>query len=171
MADHFDEGALAGSSLAPPPRAVPIRLRCQLLAGGATVWGSVIFGFASVLAFGLVSGMDPRGSLRLTRHRQEAPGRVLSERDTNYTEDGSTVRRHDYEFRLPDGTLLQGYSYSAGHRYLGFPQRRATSTRSAGRASPSNTPPPTRRPTASRGRGPTPSPTGSPSRSSSRPAP
>ena len=121
MADHFDEGALAVSSPAPPPRAVPIRLRCQLLASGATVWGSVIFGFTSVLAFGLVSGMDPLGSLCLALHRQEAPGRVISERDTNYEEDDSTVRRHDYEFRLPDGTMLRGHSYSAGHRYVGVP--------------------------------------------------
>jgi Protein of unknown function (DUF3592) len=120
MAGHLDEGALAVSSPA-PPRAVPIRLRCQLLAGGATVWGSVIFGFASVLAVGLVSGMDPLGSLRLALHRQEAPGRVLSERDTNYEENDSTVRRHDYEFRLPDGTLLQGHSYSGGHRYVDVP--------------------------------------------------
>jgi hypothetical protein len=100
---------------------VPLRLRCQLLAGGATVWGSVIFGFASVLAFGLVPGMDPLGSLRLALHRQEAPGRVLSERDTNYEENDSTVRRHDYEFRLPDGTLLGGHSYSDGHRYVDVP--------------------------------------------------
>jgi hypothetical protein len=121
MADHLDAGALAVSSPAPPPRAVPIRLRCQLLAGGATVWGSVIFGFASMLAFGLVSGMDPLGSLRLALHRQEAPGRVLSERDTNYEENGSTVRRHDYEFRLPDGSMLRGHSYSDGHRYVDVP--------------------------------------------------
>jgi hypothetical protein len=121
MADHFDDGTLAVSRPAPPPRAVPFRLRCQLLAGGATVWGSVSFGFASVLAFGLVSGMDPLGSLRLALHRQEAPGRVLSERDTNYAENDSTVRRHDYEFHLPDGTLLRGHSYSAGHRYMDVP--------------------------------------------------
>jgi hypothetical protein len=121
MADHFAEGALAVSSPAPPPRAVPIRLRCQLLASGATIWGSVIFGLASVLAFGLVSGMDPLGSLRLALHRQEAPGRVLSERSTNYEENGSTVRRHDYEFRLPDGTMLRGHSYSDGHRYVDVP--------------------------------------------------
>src|SRR5262245_36163707 len=120
MANHPDKGALAVSSPA-PPRAVPIRLRCQLLAGGATVWGSVIFGFASVLALGLVSGMGPVGSLRLALHRQEAPGRVLSERNTNYEENDLTVRRHDYEFRLPDGTLVEGHSYSYGHRYLGFP--------------------------------------------------
>jgi hypothetical protein len=121
MADHFDAGALAVSSPAPPPRAVPIRLRCQLLASGATVWGSVLFGFTSVLAFGLVSGMDPLGSLRLALHRQEAPGRVLAERDTNYEENDSTVRRHDYEFRLPDGTMLRGHSYSDGHRYVDVP--------------------------------------------------
>src|SRR5262249_12713509 len=54
-------------------------------------------------------------------HREEAPGRVISERDTNYEEDDSTVRRHDYEFRLPDGTLLRGHSYSAGHRYVSVP--------------------------------------------------
>src|SRR5262249_49424780 len=120
MASHFDEGTFAVSNPA-PPRAVPILLRCQLLASGATVWGSIIFGFASVLAFGLTSGMDPLGSLRLALHRQEAPGRVLSERDTNYEENDSTIRRHDYEFCLPDGTVLRGHSYSAGHRYVGVP--------------------------------------------------
>jgi hypothetical protein len=121
MADHFDEGTPAVSSPAPPPRAVPIRLRCQLLTGGATVWGCIIFGFAAVLAFGLVSGIDPLGSLRLALRRQEAPGRVLSERDTNYEEDDSTVRRHDYVFSLPNGTLLRGHSYSHGHRYVDVP--------------------------------------------------
>jgi hypothetical protein len=121
MADHFDEGALAVLRLAPPPRPVPIRLHCQLLAGGATVWGSVILGFASVLAFGLVSGMDPLGSLRLALHSQEALGQVLSERDTNYEENDSTVRRHDYEFRLPDGTMLREHSYSNGHYYVDVP--------------------------------------------------
>src|SRR5262245_26271093 len=120
MPSSPDAGALAVSSPA-PPRAVPIRLRCQLLAGGATVWGSVVFGFAAVLASGLVSGMDPLGSLRLALHRQNAPGRVLSERDTNYEENDSTVRRHEYEFRLPDGTMLRGHSYSAGHRYVDVP--------------------------------------------------
>src|SRR5262249_13163545 len=99
MADHFDRGTLAWSSPAPLPRAVPIRLRCQLLAGGARVWGIVIFASTSVLAFGLIAGMDPLGSLRLALHRQEAPGRVISERDTNHEEDDSTVRRYDYEFR------------------------------------------------------------------------
>src|SRR5262249_42697194 len=121
MADPFDKGALGVSSPAPPPRAVPTRLRCQLLAGDATMWGSVIFGFASVLVFSLVAGMGPLGSLRLALHRQEAPGRVLSERDTNYEENGWTVRRHDYEFRLPDGTVLRGHSYSNGHRYVDVP--------------------------------------------------
>jgi hypothetical protein len=121
MAVHFDEGTPAVSSPAPPPRPVPIRLRCQLLAGGATVWGSVLFGFASVLTVGLVAGMDPLGSLRLALHQQEAPGRVLAERDTNYEENDSTVRRHDYAFRLPDGTMLRGHSYSAGHRYVDVP--------------------------------------------------
>jgi hypothetical protein len=60
-------------TLAPPPRAVPFLLRCQLLANGAAVWGSVIFGLVSILVVGLVSGMDPLGSLRLALHRQEAP--------------------------------------------------------------------------------------------------
>jgi hypothetical protein len=100
---------------------VPFRLRCQLLAGGATVWGSIIFGFACVLVVALLSGMDPVGSLLLAWGRQEAPGRVLSERDMHYEENDSTVRRHDYAFRLPDGTVLRGHSYSDGHRYQGFP--------------------------------------------------
>jgi hypothetical protein len=120
MVDH-DEGALtAARPQAPPPRAVPFRLRCQLLAGGATVWGSVVFGLASALSVGLVCGLDPVGSLRLALHRHEAPGRVLWEDDTSYEENDSTVRRHDYEFRLPDGALVRGHSYSDGHRYLGF---------------------------------------------------
>jgi hypothetical protein len=62
--------------------------------------------------------MDPLGSLRLALHRQEAPGLVVSERDTHYEENDSRIRRHDYTFHLPDGTLLQGHSYSAGHKYL-----------------------------------------------------
>jgi hypothetical protein len=121
MADHEQVAPTPWSRLARPPRAVPFRLRCQLLAGGATVWGSIVFGFASVLVVALVSGMDPLGSLRLALRRQEAPGRVLGERDTHYEEDDSAVRRHDYEFRLPDGTLLRGHSYSDGHQYLNVP--------------------------------------------------
>jgi hypothetical protein len=100
---------------------VPFRLRCQLLGGNATLWGSIIFGFTSVLAVALASGMDPVGSLLLAWSRQEAPGQVLSERDTNYEEDDCTVRRHDYEFRLPDGRLLRGHCYSDGHKYLNVP--------------------------------------------------
>jgi hypothetical protein len=121
MANSLHEEAFAVSSLTLPPRAVPLRLRCQLLANAGTVWGSIGFGFASVFAFGLVSGLDPVGSVRLALHRQEAPGRVLAERDTNYEEDDWTIRRHDYEFRLPDETLVHGHSYSSGHQYLHVP--------------------------------------------------
>jgi hypothetical protein len=85
------------------------------------MWGSVIFGLTSIVAVGLVSGMDPRGSWRLAQHRREAPGVVVAERDTDYEENNSTMRRHDYTFRLPDGTELRGHSYSAGHQYLNLP--------------------------------------------------
>jgi hypothetical protein len=110
-----------GATLAPPPRAVPFLLRCRLLANGATVWGSVVFGLACILAVALVAGMDPLGSLRLAWNRQEAPGQVVEERDTSYEENDSRIRRHDYTFRLPDGTELRGHSYSDGHQYLNVP--------------------------------------------------
>jgi hypothetical protein len=101
-----------------PPRAVPFLLRCQLLANGPALWGSVIFGLSCLLVVGLVAGMDPVGTLRLAWNRQEAPGLVVAERDENYEEDGFPIRRHDYTFRLPDGTVLRGHSYSEGHKYL-----------------------------------------------------
>src|SRR5262249_53460545 len=109
------------TTLAPPPRAVPFLLRCRLLANGRAVWGSAVFGIASLLAVPLGLGMDPLGSLRLARNRQEAPGRVVAERDTNYEGNGARVRRHDYTFRLPDGTVRRGHSYSRGHKYLNVP--------------------------------------------------
>src|SRR5262249_12055343 len=66
-------------------------------------------------------GLDPVGSLRLMLSRQEAPGQVVAERDLQYEENDKRIRRHDYTFRLPDGTVLSGHSYSAGHQYLNVP--------------------------------------------------
>jgi hypothetical protein len=106
---------------ASPPRVVPFLLCCHLLANGPAVWGSIVFGLSSILAVGLVCGMDPLGAWRLAWNRQEAPGVVVSERDTNYEENDSMMRRHDYTFRLPDGTELHGHSYSNGHRYVNVP--------------------------------------------------
>jgi hypothetical protein len=120
MSAHTDDWDLL-PTLAPPPRAVPFLLRCRLLANGPAVWGSIIFGLASLLTVPLALGMDPLGSLRLALNRQEAPGRVVAERDTFYEENDARVRRHDYTFRLPDGTVLRGHSYSRGHRYLNDP--------------------------------------------------
>jgi hypothetical protein len=107
----------------PPPRSVPFRLCCHLLAGPVTVGGSAGFAFGMVFALIFAPATDPVGTWRLRQRRQEAPGWLEAVVATSFHEggdegeEGTPIYRHDYSFRLPDGTALRGSSYTVGQQF------------------------------------------------------
>src|SRR5262245_48090096 len=112
-----------GDDLPPPPRALPFRLWCHLLTGPVTLGGSGGFAFAMVFALVFAPATDPVGTWRLAQRRQEAPGWVQAVAETRFHEgggeddEGVPIYRYDYTFTLPDGTPMQGSSYSVGQQF------------------------------------------------------
>src|SRR5262245_7964882 len=108
--------------LAPPPRGMPLRLWCSLLAGPVTLGGSAGFAFGMVFALFFVPATDPIGMWRLDLHRQQAQGWLEGVAKTSFheggeNEDGTAVYRCDYTFALPDGTQVKGTSYTVGEQF------------------------------------------------------
>jgi hypothetical protein len=123
MARDRDRPQPALKDLAPPPRAVPLRLWCHLLAGRLTVGGSAAFAFGMVFVFVFLPATDPIGTWRLAHRRQAAPGWLEGVQETSFHEGGdddsesTPIYRCDYTFLLPDGTPLRGRSYTVGPRF------------------------------------------------------
>lgn len=109
--------------LAPPPRPLPFRLWCHLLASPLTLGGSAGFAFGMVFALIFAPATDPVGVWRLGQRRQVAPGRVQGMAKTRFSEgggegeEGVPIYRYDYSFTLPDGTPRQASSYSVGQQF------------------------------------------------------
>jgi hypothetical protein len=108
--------------IAPPPRGMPLRLWCSLLAGPVTLGGSAGFAFGMVFALIFVPATDPIGTWRLDLHRQQAQGWLEGVAKTSFHEggdgdEGTTIYRCDYTFALPDGTQVKGTSYALGERF------------------------------------------------------
>jgi Protein of unknown function (DUF3592) len=109
--------------LAPAPRPLPFRLWCHLLAGPVTLGGSALFAFGMVFALIFAPATDPVGTWRLAQRRQEAPGWVQAATETRFhegggeDEEGVPIYRYDYTFTLPEGTPINGSSYTVGQQF------------------------------------------------------
>jgi hypothetical protein len=109
--------------LTPPPRSVPFPLWCHLLAGPVTLAGSGVFAFGMLFAIIFVPATDVVGTWRLSQRRQEAPGWLEAVEATNFHEggddgdSGTPIYGCGYSFRLPDGTMLRGRSYTLGQQF------------------------------------------------------
>jgi hypothetical protein len=108
--------------LPPPPRLVPLRLWCHLLAGPATLFGAAFFAFGMIFALIFGRATDPVGLWRLSQRCQRTPGRLVTVEATSFSEGGgdgpgTPIFRCDYTFTLPDGTPMRGSSYTLGEQY------------------------------------------------------
>jgi hypothetical protein len=100
--------------LAPPPRPVPASVQLHLLASSTTLFGAAFFALTSLMASIFILSTDPIGSYRLSRHRETAPAWLERVEKTGASANDQPIWRHEYTFRLPDGTPMRGVSYSAG---------------------------------------------------------
>src|SRR5687767_6440266 len=100
--------------LSPPPRALPISLRCRMLGNLAVIVGAVL------LAIGLIVGvfMSPlRLTLRqmaLARGSAEAVGVVTAVEQTRVTVNEQQIYRLHFRFNALDGHTFTGTSYARG---------------------------------------------------------
>jgi hypothetical protein len=107
----------------PPPRSVPLRLWCSLLAGPVTIGGSAGFAFGMVFALIFVPAVDLIGPWRLARSQQQAPGWLERVTETRFhegggeSEEGTPIFRCDYTFALANGQQVQGTSYTLGEKF------------------------------------------------------
>ena len=76
------------------------------------VFSIAIFAVSLAMGLPLISSTDPLGSWRLSEPLHEASGWHEGVRSTGYEEDDQLIYRHDYSFRLPDGTWQRGHSYA-----------------------------------------------------------
>jgi hypothetical protein len=106
----------------PPPRQVPLRLWCHLLASPVALCGGAVFAFGMtfVLVFGHAS--NPVGSWRLALRSQQTQGWIEGMEVTHFQEGGddtptTPIYRYDFRFQLPDGTPMRGSSYTVGQQF------------------------------------------------------
>jgi hypothetical protein len=110
-------------NLTPPPRSVPLLLRCSLLAGPVTVAGAAVFAFGMVFALVFVPATDLIGPWRLAHNQQRAQGWLERVTETNFhegggeNEEGTPIFRCDYSFVLPNGVEVKGTSYTLGEQF------------------------------------------------------
>ncbi len=98
----------------PPPRRVPMAVSLHLLASFTTLFGAGFFALSSLIGSILLFSTDPVGSYRLAQRRATAPAWLEQVEKTAARSNGKQVWRHEYRFRLPDGTAIRGTSYSTG---------------------------------------------------------
>jgi hypothetical protein len=109
--------------LPPPPRTVPLRLWCALLAGPVTLGGSAAFAFTMVFGLIFAPATDPIGTWRLDHRRELAQGWLERVEQTHFQEGGgedepgTPIYRWYYTFLLPDGTQCRGSSYTVGEQF------------------------------------------------------
>jgi hypothetical protein len=115
----------SSASLIPPPRAVPLLLRAQLLVGGfLNQFGWIFFGFGMIFAWLFAAQSDPAAWIDFSGELETAPGVVTGCSETNASEGGSKHSRgnpiyaHQYDFRIKDARF-SGVSYSTRRQEAG----------------------------------------------------
>lgn len=117
----FEElAASAMPPLAPPPRAVPWRVRCHLLAGPKSLAGSVLWMLGCVVLAPFVMDWGWLGDWQLSGGCREAPAELHAVQTAFLTRRWQVVR-YQYSFRLPDGTEVRGRSYTNGSAPILYP--------------------------------------------------
>jgi hypothetical protein len=110
-------------NLAPPPRQVPMFVRCRLLFGGfANQFGWLFFGFGLIFFWAFAGNADLTSPLYFRGEVETVTGRALHSEETGASEGGSKNRRgtpiyaNHYSF-VYDGVEYEGVSYSTGNYF------------------------------------------------------
>lgn len=98
--------------MASPPRTVPLTLRRYVWTHPGLVQGSIFFGIATFIAFLFLTPAEVILSLLSLLPSHETSGELTHAGKTASTVNDDRVYRYDYRFHLPDGSLIQGSSYS-----------------------------------------------------------
>jgi hypothetical protein len=102
--------------LAPPPRAVPLPLRLQVLFGGIlNLFGWIFFGFGMIFFWAFAMNSDLTSFARFRGPLETATGVVVHSYATNASENKRRIYGHEYAFEY-NGRDYQGVSYATGRQ-------------------------------------------------------
>jgi hypothetical protein len=108
--------------LGPPPRQVPLLVRCHIMFGGFAQAGWFFFGFGMIFFWGFALNCEFASWFTFRGETRTAPGVVTRSEHAGFSEGGGKHRKgtpvyaNHYTFTAPGGRECSGCSYALGRQ-------------------------------------------------------